>query len=65
MNAEERTLKAIALTKAMFETRMKDPWLLVQMAAGDVAPDDVEDVVTEILEYLEKTKEEESKPERH
>jgi hypothetical protein len=29
------------------------------MVINDVAPDDVEDVVTEILEYLEKTKEEE------
>jgi len=61
MNAEERTLKAIALTRAALLDALEDLPILMQMVINDVAPDDVEDVVTEILEYLEKTKEEEER----
>jgi len=57
MNAEERTLKAIALTRAALLDALEDLPILMQMVINDVAPDDVENVVTEILEYLEKTKE--------
>ena len=59
MSAEEHTLRAIEITRSVLERALNDPAILMKMIINDVAPDDVEDVVTEILEYLEKTKEEE------
>jgi len=56
MGAEERTLEAIALTRITLERLLLDPGALVLMSFDDVTPVDVEDVVTEILEYLGKTK---------
>ena len=59
MNAEERTLAAIEVARCFLRRALYDPVILILMTANDVSPDDVEDGVTEILEYLEKTKEEE------
>jgi hypothetical protein len=58
MNAEERTLAAIEVARCFLRRALYDPVILILMAANDISPDDVEDVVTEILEYLEKTAEE-------
>jgi len=59
MGAEERTLRAIEITRSTVERIFMNPDVLVSMAGLDVGPDDVEDVITEILEYLEKTAPEE------
>jgi type III secretion system FlhB-like substrate exporter len=59
MSAEERTLMAIKLTRLILKRALGDQATLVQMAVNDVAPDDVENVVAEILEYLDKTEKEE------
>jgi len=58
MNAEERALEAIRVTRAVLERALSDGRVLIYMVANDVAPDDLEDVVTEILEYQDKTAEE-------
>jgi hypothetical protein len=65
MNAEERALEAIRMTRDVLDHALDNGLTLAYMAANDVDPDDVEDTVTEILEYLDKTGEEESEPERH
>ena len=59
MSAEERTLMAIALTRGVLHRALNDPPILVKMIAHDVTPEAVEDVITGILEYLDKTAEEE------
>lgn len=56
MDAEKRTLRAIGITRRALEWALRDLAFVLSMAAADVGPDDVEDVVTEILEYLDKTK---------
>lgn len=53
------TLVAIKQTRVMLASAIRDSQVLAYMAANDVEPGDVEDVVAEILEYLERTKEEE------
>lgn len=58
MSEESATLRAITWTRFMLDKLNNDLRLLAYMAANDVSPDDIEDVATEILEYLEKTKEE-------
>ena len=63
MSAESVTLRAIKITRIVLGYALEDGQLLVYMADNDVAPGDVEDEVTEILEYLDKTTEEE-KPAR-
>jgi len=57
MSEKSTTLRAIELTRKVLTWALKSPNILTYMAANDVAPDAVEDVVTEILEYLDKTAE--------
>jgi len=57
MNAEDRTKKAIEATRLILDHVLRSPDVLVQMAALDVTPEAVEDVVTAILEYRDKTEE--------
>lgn len=57
MDAEERTKQAIHLTRNYLNHAIKTPSLMVLMAAECVDPEDLEDLITEILEYLDKTKE--------
>ncbi len=59
MRGESVTLVAIKQTRVMLASAIRDSQVLAYMAANDVEPGDVEDVVAEILEYLERTKEEE------
>ena len=65
MNAEERALMAIEYTRNRLRDILLNPIVLIYIATYDIGPDDIEDVVTEILEYLDKTGEEEKphKPE--
>jgi len=58
VTAEDRALKVIQLTRLRLEEILRDPEVLVQMAAWDMTSGDLEDTVAGILEYLEKTKEE-------
>jgi len=55
MNAEERTLKAIQVTRRRLNQVLVDPEVLVMMTAWDIKPGELENTITEILRYLEKT----------
>ncbi|TSA39932.1 hypothetical protein D4R30_00400 [archaeon] len=59
MSEESATLRAIKQTRIILGYALEGDQLLAYMAAHDIAPSDVEDVVTEILEYLDRTAEEE------
>ncbi len=59
MSGESATLRAIKQTRLVLAWAIRDGIPLAYMAAEDVSPGDVENVIYEILEYLEKTKEEE------
>ena len=59
MSEKSATLRAIKMTRNVLSYALKDGSVLAYMVANDVAPSDVEDVVAEILEYLDKTAEEE------
>lgn len=53
MNAKE-------VTRSVLERALNDPMFLLTMAANGVTPGDIEIIVKDILEYLEKTKPEEA-----
>ena len=55
MGAEERTHRAIFVTRSTLERVLLNPGVLISMVAANVGPDDVEDVITMILGYLDKT----------
>jgi len=59
MDAEQRTHKAIHLTRTVLFDALCNPLALIAMYANDVDPEDLQDKVYDILEYLEKTKPEE------
>jgi len=46
------------VTRSILERALNEPMFLLVMAAHGVAPGDIEFIVTDILEYLEKTKKE-------
>jgi len=56
MNAGERTRLAITITREILTNMMDDPGAMVAMTMDLVKPDNVEDTVSEILEYLDRTK---------
>jgi len=55
MDVEERTKEAIILTREILLSVLDDPGSLIAMIVNDVAPEDVEDQVCNVLEYLGKT----------
>lgn len=55
MNAEERTAMAITITRVVLKKALDSPFTMVEMTARSMNPHHVEDQVTVILEYLEKT----------
>jgi len=59
MNAEERTLRAKEITRSVLERALNDPSTLVAILAADVTTQNLELLVKELLEYLDKTGEEE------
>jgi hypothetical protein len=59
MNAEERALRAIEITRSILERALNDPPVLVQLFSLKTNPEALEDWITSVLEYLDKTKEEE------
>jgi len=61
MDAEQRTHKAIHLTRTVILDALCNPLALIEMYANDVDSEDLQDKVYDILEYLEKTKPEETK----
>lgn len=60
MNAEERVLEAIRVTRSILERALNDPGTLVAMTAWDIEPEGLEDTITKILEYLDRSREEKS-----
>lgn len=61
MSAEERTLRAIKLTRGVLQEALNDPPVLVQLFSLKTNPEALEDWIASVLTYLEKTKEEETK----
>lgn len=59
MKAESVTLRAITQARGVLAYALNDGQTLAYMAANDLEPSDIEDVAAEILEYLDKTVEEE------
>ncbi|GAG94940.1 unnamed protein product, partial [marine sediment metagenome] len=51
-------VNAKAVTRSVLERALNDPMFLLTMAANGVTPGDIEIIVKEIIEYLEKTKQE-------
>ncbi len=60
MDVEERTKDAILLTRKIMLSVIDDPHTMIIMTSELVEPEEVEDKITEILEYLEKTTPEEA-----
>lgn len=58
MDVEERTKKAITVTRQILFGIFDDPFALAFMTFYEVEPDELEDKVTQILEYLEMSAEE-------
>jgi len=58
-DVEKRSAAAIQLTRNYLNHAIKTPSLMIIMAAECVDPEDIEDLIAEILEYLEKTEPEE------
>lgn len=59
MNAEERTLAAIKATRELMRWALRDPTAMAVMTHLVMNPEDVENQVAAILEYLDRTGEEE------
>jgi len=55
MNAEQRTQDAITITRTILTKALTSPFTLAVMTWGEVEPEVMEDVVDDILRYLEKT----------
>jgi len=55
MGAEERTGKAIILTREILLRALEEPGTIVLMSINEVDPGELEDLIAEILEYLDKT----------
>ncbi|MBA7667298.1 hypothetical protein ES703_75385 [subsurface metagenome] len=55
MDAEERTKEAINRTRAILREALDDSYTIIIMTAKFVEPEEIEDKIAEILEYLDKT----------
>ncbi|MBA7630973.1 hypothetical protein ES703_38500 [subsurface metagenome] len=55
MTAEERTATAIEITREVLKMALSSPFTMVEMTGRSMNPNDVQDQVTAILCYLEKT----------
>jgi len=58
MSAEERSKQTILLTRGILRDALRDTNALMLMVIYAVKPDEIEDKITEILTYLDKTKDE-------
>ena len=59
MSDEERAIEVIRVARGVLRRVLGDGRLILYMVAHDVAPDDIEGVVAEIMAYLDITEEEE------
>jgi len=60
VNAEERTHKAITITRGILMDVLDDLGAMLQMTLEGTEPEEVENQVTMILEYLDKTEPEDA-----
>ena len=58
MSTEERALREREVTRSILHRVLLDPRALLTMVAHGIGPEDMEAKVTELLEYLERTREE-------
>ena len=56
MDAEERTHDAVSITRELLYNVFDDPGAIIMMTMDCIKPEDVENQVAMILEYLERTK---------
>ena len=56
MDTEERTLDAITITRALFKMALTSPFTMAELTIWEVPPESIENQVTEMLKYLEKTR---------
>ena len=56
MNAEQRTQDAITITRTILTKALTSPFTLAVMTVESMDPDAIEDMVVDVLEYLEKTR---------
>jgi len=56
MDAEQRTLDAITITRKLMRDALNNPNAVLGMTDRGLTPEDVENQICEILEYLDKTK---------
>ena len=59
MDVEERAKEAIRITRKMLTSILDNPLALSFMSAGRCEPEELEDLIADILEYFEKTNPEE------
>ena len=63
MDAEQRTLDAITITRAVLRKALTSPFTMAALTLWEVPPESIENQVTEMLKYLDKTKHEKVKNE--
>jgi len=56
VNSEKLSDRVTSVTRSTLERALNDPMFLLTMAANGVIPGDLEIIVKEIHEYLDKTK---------
>ncbi len=61
MTAEGRTDRAIQATRTLMKMAMTNPRSIIRMTSYEVTPDQIEETILDILEYLQKTSPEENK----
>ena len=56
MNEKDISLRTVEVTRSALTRALNNPMFLVAMAAHGVTPEDIELIVKDIMEYLDKTK---------
>ena len=55
MDAEQRTRDAITITRSILSKAMASPFTMIHMTVFEADPEQVENKVYDILDYLDKT----------
>ena len=56
MDAEQRTRDAITITRTILTKALTSPFTMAELTIWEVPPESIENQVTEMLKYLEKTR---------
>jgi len=55
MDASQRTRDAITITRSILSKALTSPFTMAELTIWEVPPESIENQVTEMLEYLDKT----------